>query len=189
MAVKPAMHGRDHCPGGSDPIPCMPGGAIPTFFAWLGADSDLYSSSSTPAAVLFDLWATNYDTTVYSFTTSGGKINVVNLLLEGVYTIKFAAVWAASIGSSIVETQVAGSYDWDHSVVHAGGGNQDSFVISTTNLYPPIHEASPPTSPPFGTVQAQVSQQSGSSVRLEGSTNSTGGTILQIFYHGSSDIL
>lgn len=25
MALKPAIHGRDHCPGGADPIPCMPG--------------------------------------------------------------------------------------------------------------------------------------------------------------------
>lgn len=23
MAVKPAIHGRDHCPGGADPIPCL----------------------------------------------------------------------------------------------------------------------------------------------------------------------
>lgn len=44
-AVKPAMHGRDHCPGGSDPIPCL-------------------SSSSILSAALYTAAAAGIDTSV-----------------------------------------------------------------------------------------------------------------------------
>lgn len=53
MALKPAIHGRDHCPGGADPIPCLGGypyifrtmdtpqaigAGIPEYVTWLDTD-------------------------------------------------------------------------------------------------------------------------------------------------------
>lgn len=32
MTLKPALHGRDHCPGGADPIPCLPNAAGATTY-------------------------------------------------------------------------------------------------------------------------------------------------------------
>jgi hypothetical protein len=56
-AVKPALHGRDHCPGGTDPIPCLANVYPYIYRELLPADDDetqLIVSSQAGNIIVFD---------------------------------------------------------------------------------------------------------------------------------------
>jgi hypothetical protein len=100
-AVKPALHGRDHCPGGTDPIPC---GQYPIVFRAAiqfppgldpEADRTHYGSGDGGDNVYFDTWDTTFDTSVYDISdwdfvdpiTGLDSIAGVSLKAPGVYSM------------------------------------------------------------------------------------------------------
>jgi len=179
MGYKPAMHGRDHCPKGSDPIPCFPG----NFPVFLARQTAAFTScvDGNDTVLLWDQWDTAFDTAVFSTVLSAGKVQSVNLLEAGLYSFFCAIVWAVN-GDWRTNILLAGQYDFNQQVTHAGqaGGNSGAMIFAATLLIPAPFESGPTSPPPWGTMQWQVMQNSGVT------RDTDFGTIMQIAYHGET---
>ena len=51
MGASVAKHGRDHCPGGEDPIPCLSDGTDYAFMQWNGPEAVTVNTLSNPAVL------------------------------------------------------------------------------------------------------------------------------------------
>ena len=89
----PPQHGRTHCPGGSDPIPCSTAGAIPGFHAH--KESTLTVVSGTESRLEWDEWIID-DTAVFEEgTLSGSDLTDIKLMQAGWYAIHCWANWSS----------------------------------------------------------------------------------------------
>lgn len=80
MAYKPPIHGRDHCPTGSDPIPCL---TPATFKAWQSVDFNAGAgqsiSNGTTTILTWDLWSNSNDAVfdIMGATTSLTQVRII----------------------------------------------------------------------------------------------------------------
>lgn len=102
MATKPAKHGRDHCPGGEDPIPCLPGNRPWIVLENLG---QTLASGSFSASLLTDAyWDPRLVTTPSSgndpifdlnLQSSGGfDYWELTTRVEGWFTLELVHLWS-----------------------------------------------------------------------------------------------
>jgi hypothetical protein len=160
-AVKPALHGRDHCPGGTDPIPCFPRpvrwrARRKTTFQTLG-------SSGAETELLWNFWE-NDDDSVWTQYAAGGALETTTT--NPVRTVQLevpAVVWiggcisvqtlGAAAGSQIVIV-INDGYDHPEIVVHpkqvAGAGGDYNF--NHIRSYPVVD----PSDDPGGEAQFSI---------------------------------
>lgn len=83
MALKPGIHGRDHCPGGADPIPCL--GSIVEVFAATSV-TDLGTSLTT-----LDFATEGFDTATSITVNGASNIQIAGI---GVYSFEvYSSAW------------------------------------------------------------------------------------------------
>ena len=90
MVYKPPMHGRDHCPGGSDPIPCLTdrpwarlglGGATATNNTWTNVDF-------TVAETFNEATLGN----IFTLEDMGSRFRII-LAADGLYLVHMVNSW------------------------------------------------------------------------------------------------
>lgn len=97
MATKPAMHGRDHCPTGSDPIPCWPAGQWARRRQLNNTDQTITTATSTNVTL------TNFLTSSASTFAAydAGSIDGIKILQDGLYSVNFRLWWSTWPGNHV----------------------------------------------------------------------------------------
>lgn len=191
MAYKPDKHGRDHCPGGEDPIPCLG----PTCLRALrdyGTGLVVASASETP--VTFDQWE-NENSSIFGETLFSGDLQKVSFKAQGVYTVTITAMWEAQFDGVteicyLDDSATTGNWPFGQTgnMGQFGSGRAaDSFnypvTLSVTKKYPLYTMTTADvTGAIYGQVFAKVIQRSGSNKDLTFVT-------MDIFYWGASKTL
>lgn len=198
MALKPALHGRDHCPHGADPIPCL---SPAVFKAWQSIDFDSGNgqsiSNATSTALDWDLW-TSSDLAAAIFDIEGQttSIQTVRLLPRGRYSFHCVLAFFDNFDAKIsVGMNISGYGQWpigSRTIDHWGSlPNAGGLVFHDEVILPPPDEgnehaivggsSTPTDNNPnnVGTVEFICSQSSGSS------RFTSWGTEMTIMYHGS----
>ena len=123
MPEKPVLHGRDHRPGGTDPIP----GLAST--AWCFAENlfpAALADSTLTTVPLPNVYPS--DTTVFGSTTGSGGQNTVEILADGLYVayalIAMNTSGAPAAGSAGQIGSLAGS------ATQIGGHDISQFTVS-----------------------------------------------------------
>ena len=106
------IHGRDHCSGGADPIPCLP-----TAVPWVRRSkttNQAIQNGDNDATLTFDTVAGSPtpDYTTY-FTTSGSS--TIEIEVEGVYDMTGEVVWDATdslMSNGAIISLGNPDYDW-----------------------------------------------------------------------------
>lgn len=99
MALKPAIHGRDHCPGGADPIPCLP---LPKVFRAVQWNEETNTSSLGTMDQLFFDYYSNPDDTVFEVETDvNGNLVSVYVATPGFVVCTLDLYWPVSFDSSV----------------------------------------------------------------------------------------
>lgn len=114
MSVKPTIHGRDHCPGGSDPIPCLDTPTALGDVPWARIYQIQSPIQSIPnnatQTITFSLETNNY-TSHFTTDLAAEQIGVVN---KGYYGIRFGLDWGLNNNESVIvelrTTGAAGHY-------------------------------------------------------------------------------
>jgi hypothetical protein len=139
------MHGRDHCPGGTDPIPCLP---VPQVFRASQWDTQTTTGTGTDMEqVSFDKWS-NPDTTVFAETLrdpgpSGPLLKVIGSK-SGLYV---ASLYINCVQS--FDASVAGLIDDEEGTWGPAGGEFTrkmraghnvgfNYVVTISRHYPTI---------------------------------------------------
>lgn len=186
-AVQPAMHGRDHCPGGTDPIPCFP--AIQIFRAANNQTTTVPGTSRI--TVDFEEWQVSAPASVpVAFTPldtalvaadPGDVVRRVQLELEGRYTFLFGAVRGSAISGTLEIAMHDGDDTWGFPdcVYHGdedGGLGIGFATLSLSRIYP-IYD-------PFGGVN-DIPQISITLAQNGGSSEAFGPCTLEIHYEST----
>lgn len=137
------MHGRDHCPGGTDPIPCFP---IPAWFR-AARDTTVTRNSGGSQTIIDWLYWESSDTTVFTPLDAtlveadpGETVRRVQLNEPGWYSIHFGAVADVNANGSVELAMHDGDDTWgfpdsvNHAVQTAYGSSFLAFHIS--RIYP-----------------------------------------------------
>lgn len=106
-AVKPALHGRDHCPGGTDPIPCLGANVFRALHFNDAVGDDITVGGTTNVDVTYNWWNdADYDRTIFEpgpATPVLGTNNVqqVGLLKSGLYVISWGVNFTATVAGAV----------------------------------------------------------------------------------------
>lgn len=171
MAYKPDKHGRDHCPGGEDPIPCL--GGTPVFHAYQDSTFQSIPDGAT-TVLLFDTWTIS-DESVYDVTLVGSQTSGAELFKAGVYTFTCCMEWAANWNATMFLSLLS---DYDFSQVAGFPGSAGGWVGSPTASFTLCMPAPFEPVPGAMGVSWTVRQHSGVA------RNTDFGTFMQCHYHG-----
>lgn len=141
-ALKPAKHGRDHCPGGEDPIPCL---SVPAMFrARRKTTFQTLSSTGAETDLEWNYWEIT-DTAVFAAYDSGGTqkttatdtIRSVRLLVPALVVMSGCISVQTLAGGHIVVV-INDGYDNPEIEVHplqvAGAGGD--YLFNKSGSYP-----------------------------------------------------
>ena len=149
MAYKPDKHGRDHCPGGEDPIPCL---MIQTFRASLDTPS-ITGITGTMKNVDWNAWQNGDESVFEPRKTTGAADPVEGVDLARVIRCKKPGRYTFTVGlhfsSPVFDSYVLSLNDSDatygYADQHVGGKmsgtiNTQGFFQSTfSRIYPMIN--------------------------------------------------
>jgi hypothetical protein len=97
VAQQPAKHGRDHCPGGADPIPCFPGAWVRRRYTGstlsFTSGNDLAVSFNTNGEQGSDDWRDFFEVT---------SAVLIEPKVKGHYMLSGKFRWANVFGNSII---------------------------------------------------------------------------------------
>jgi len=185
--VQPAMHGRDHCPGGSDPIPCLQGVCIRATYVPAGG---LTIATATETFINFDTWE-NESAVVFGETLSGGDLQKISLLQIGVYSINAGILWdtqftAATAICILDDSSASSAFAVHPNMMSASpiseGGSQFTYphTFSCMRKYPLLGVTlADVTAGALGRISMKVEQRSGSSKDLDRAW-------MEIYFQGST---
>lgn len=161
--LKPSKHGRDHCPGGEDPIPasCFGGGSY--FRAYLmrytGSPQTamITGIGTTNTQARYDWWETS-DTTVFEpRKTADGADPVMSTDMAWSVWLKQAGHYTITMGMKLTDLVTDYKQEWNDSDTPFGhpdgaysgssqGYNAVGFMVDTiTRIYPlPNYGGDPP---------------------------------------------
>lgn len=119
MGFKPPVHGRDHCVGGADPIPCLES-------IWARAEKT-YSSSvqNIPTASNTDVVWTGYqnldvgDSGLLIYEEDLPPLKDIIVRAQGVYIVKAFVIWDVTTVGEFrggISKGIGGTIDW---LIHA----------------------------------------------------------------------
>ncbi len=110
MRNAPALHGRDHCPGGSDPIPCLSSGNS-SEYAWLECTTQPTAdgnSGSLPTPVPWDVFSTsNQDV----FDMGGAGSTTLQCKAAGAYWFEVKAEFF-DVGAKVAAIPFGTIFSW-----------------------------------------------------------------------------
>jgi|SoiMethySBSTD1v2_1073268.scaffolds.fasta_scaffold666037_2 hypothetical protein len=168
-AIYPALHGRQHCPGGEDPIPCFP---VPAWFRGVCDVNVVRTSGGSQTTVDWPEWDCS-DIEVFtpldaSLATAdpGETVRRVQLNAAGWYSIYFGALPTATASGPIELAMHDGDDTWGFpdQVIHSSHTSfADGFLTFQLNRIYPIFD-------PFGgtndtpQISFTVAQVTGASV-------------------------
>lgn len=84
-SVKPAKHGRDHCPGGADPIPCLDNTPV---YAYMFYDS--FGSIATDSTTNITGYTSGVGTAGITRDLTNGKFELEQ---TGIYVVQLVTTW------------------------------------------------------------------------------------------------
>lgn len=172
MAYKPDKHGRDHCPGGEDPIPCL---SIYIFRAYR-RDTSVTVAGATSIVVDWDYWENGAEGVFAPLDVTldpadpDEVIRRVELNVEdnpGRYTFFFGAVPSSNITGTTLLTMHDGDdlFGFPDGAYHGAfsGGLEPAFmVLNISRVYPmfdPLDEQASPFQISFGIAQSGGSSE------------------------------
>lgn len=147
-AVKPALHGRDHCPGGTDPIPCLGGSVFRALHYNDDVGDDITVGGATNVDITYNYWNdADYNPSIFRPETSLGgtptlgthNVQRVELLASGFYIISWGLNWSSPhtglTQMSIHDDDV--TFGRPDTVVHGGNGafNTSGYLVQTMARY------------------------------------------------------
>ena len=94
MAYKSPMHGRDHCPGGADPIPCWPLGGWARRSKGADASNQVIPNNSVSTITFNHDYNMGAGESGESYFLSTG--NNLRVLVHGIYIITAEVIWVES---------------------------------------------------------------------------------------------
>lgn len=103
MALKPAIHGRDHCPGGADPIPCF---GYPYVFRKRSTNQLIEAGS-----VEYIDWTSSDFDEAAGYFTAGDNFSC-NIVGAGVYDFLCAAYWGDAFNSTAMLQMACNAFGW-----------------------------------------------------------------------------
>lgn len=159
MALVP-IHGRDHCPGGPDPIPCL-SSSYPYIYRINETGQTIEAES--PEQVVFSTGTTQNEGTDY-FAVSGVDPDVVIVTGPGRFSLKAQVKWVdAFAGGTIFYFNGAGG--WYHGISFELPGG----AVGNTGLAPVLYyEVRLPSG--VSNVELQIEQWSTGDQGLESAT-------------------
>lgn len=188
MALKPAIHGRDHCPGGADPIPCLGSVCLRALYHPTGGAA---VATLTETIILFDTWE-NEATSVFGETLSGGDLQKVSLLQQGIYTVTVQTQWETAFTSRVENLVLDDSSASAASLVRGNmsghapvseGGSQFVYPVTSTftRKWPLLGVTDGDViAGAYGRLLVKILQDSGSDKDVEAVS-------LDIVFHGATD--
>lgn len=109
MAYKPDKHGRDHCPGGEDPIPCLG----TEWVQRVKTTDQGITSSTNDTEVTWEAGMTGSDfhTTYFEIVVPTDK--TIRILKSGIYEITGQFQWSANKVEGSVITLNGSNFTWN----------------------------------------------------------------------------
>ncbi len=180
------MHGKQHCPGGPDPIPCL---SFSTFRACNFTD-ELLVPDNNETDLTFDSWENN-DENIFDVALTGGKLITILLLKEGVYSMNCRVTWKAGAGDIGEPTRTGIVMDDDHvnadQVTHGQANpalGPAGYVYSLMRTYPVFRNQDTTSTAPKATIQWSVIQVSPGAINQN--TENGAETAMEIIYLGGA---
>ena len=159
---KGEMHGRDHCPGGSDPIPCWPGALA---FAYATIGNSQVISNNTQTTMTFEHYSISPSNTAIQINT-GTPTLPFHIVQGGWYQFWLESEWS---GSGFADVRhhgllISGAGAFDNEDAGSGltprAALSDPYHAGVTSSFGPMH-----IQPPLD-IGIQEWQKSGSSQTL-----------------------
>lgn len=125
--LKPALHGREHCPGGEDPIPCL-NSDIPWIRRNLTTDVTI-GSGGNDIVLEYDTTVGSDDYATYFATTNANNIKI---LQAGVYVVTAEFQFSDIIPEGATLSLVNLDYNWPTSV---GQSHLNDHTIQGTLMF------------------------------------------------------
>ncbi len=102
MAEQPAKHGRDHCPGGADPIPCL-SSSVDSAIAYdstAGGGTGTIANN-TATDIIFDQYVLSSGSTAFAEDQGAGTGRPFKCVLDGWYLGYINFEWSGSPYSDV----------------------------------------------------------------------------------------
>ncbi len=137
MAVKPGIHGRDHCPGGADPIPCL--SAVAALTGWEAILTGAFSPNSWQNVTADGFFNDGYASpgTSIAVNLDSGQLTFPTKTLVHVHAY---AQFADSFASGdVVGVAIAGTWGRITNLVTCGTGGvpgQEKIAVSAGVWHP-----------------------------------------------------
>jgi hypothetical protein len=133
-----AMHGRDHCPGGSDEVPCLK----PAVFRGSNLSYTISVPNLSETELHFDTYELS-DPNVFEVTLSAGRVRLIRLKKVGIYSLNCRVSWDGGAATDPTLTTVILNDDYvdPDQVTYgftAGGIQNRAYAFSITRSYPPL---------------------------------------------------
>lgn len=172
-AIYPALHGRQHCPGGEDPIPCMP---VPRVFRASQWDNDLTTPTGVDMEpIKFDKWSNPGEEWFGTELDVDGHLFKIAVVQPGLVVATLLLTWTSGFDFS-----VAGLIEDDEGVfppagnestrkMRAGHNTGMSYSYTLSRYYPTIDfELDHGGVISFAQLAAYAGQASGSAQDVQG---------------------
>lgn len=133
---KPRHHGRDHLPGGEDPIPNFPGGDLPwcRVRMW-NNETNQVIHSGTETQMHFNDVQSDDPGGVFTGVATGGISDGITVNSDGLYLVRARMYWASGAGPPAEAVISLNGIDWDRFAPYLGaqlmGDTLTTGMVST----------------------------------------------------------
>jgi hypothetical protein len=118
--LKPAMHGRDHCPGGSDPIPCLQAGITLSQYDYADTGDNLVADDSWEDVAQPDerWWLEGQKTEggIFGYNLDSGNITSP---MFGLFSVFGSVGYPGITGGEVIGAALIFNTDSDHIYTNA----------------------------------------------------------------------